>query len=270
MRLAEQREETVAALLYDAFTNPAAAGPWVDFIPAAGTRVLLMPARTGRLSALLALRGMHVYGIDQSTPFLKIAERRRQDLTPEAAGRLRLIPADYSRLQIDELKFDAALLPGAGLSLLEGAAAGRHALAGVWRHLMPGGRLWLAVPVPPPAGASPGQLAGAERHRPARPEQLPRGWTASRRLEEWWAGSGRLRRVHDFWVEDGADVRRVRWVEERFLLAPDDVMQMLSELGFRQIEVLADRPDDAPEPPKHVGPGRKVILHAVRPRAGFV
>lgn len=241
--------------VYDAFQPDP--GPEADFwagLFSAGSKIILLPARTGELAAALASRGLAVTAVDNSSEFLRVGTRRH---LPAAGSSLSLVPAEYSRLRLPlphrltpdvspssgSRQWDGAVIVREGFSLLEGATAIKNAARGLVAHLKPGAPLFVQFRPCPDEEPPRGRWLHADFHEAYRPHLVP-GWKVERAVEEWWTGQGRLRRVEIFRADNSpagsAAEQRWRHVEERFLLSSEHLTESLHDGGFRSIELLPE------------------------------
>lgn len=112
----------------------------------AGGSVLELGAGTGRVAIALAERGFDVDGIDLAPAMLSQAEAKRAKATDEVARRLSFRRADMTALSLGKV-FDAVICPFFGLAHLPAGAAWRNVFAVIARHLKPGGRCAVHLPV---------------------------------------------------------------------------------------------------------------------------
>ena len=114
-------------------------------------RVLELACGSGRVTAPLARRaaalGFEIVGLDNSTPMLAEAERKRADLEPEARDRLTFVNADLRAWQGPH-PFDLIVTPCSSLAhllTLEDQLAAWHQ---AFRNLRPGGRFVVDLTMP--------------------------------------------------------------------------------------------------------------------------
>lgn len=101
-------------------------------------KILELGCGTGVHAALLANEGYEVDGVDFSREMLEAANRRRSDLTTEAAKRLRFSFGDVRQIRLDE-KFDVVLSLFHVVSYLSTGADLSAAFETARTHLKPGG-----------------------------------------------------------------------------------------------------------------------------------
>jgi SAM-dependent methyltransferase len=118
---------------------------YADLAPAGGS-VLELGAGTGRVALALAERGFSVEGIDLAPAMLVQAEAKRAQAPEEVARRLSFRRADMTALSLGR-KFDAVICPFFGLAHLPAGSAWRNVFAVIARHLKPGGRSAVHLPV---------------------------------------------------------------------------------------------------------------------------
>lgn len=107
-----------------------------------GGPILDVGCGTGRVAAALAADGHEVVGVDLSAPMLRLAERRRATLSPDAADRLSFRRADLRTLDLGR-DFALIVTPARVFQFMLTSAAQREALAALRKHLRPTGRLVL-------------------------------------------------------------------------------------------------------------------------------
>lgn len=213
-----------------------------------GGPILDVGCGTGRVAAALAADGYEVLGIDLSAPMLRLAERRREALPADLAGRLTFRQADMTTLDLGG-DFTLIVAPSRVFQFLLTTDAQRQALAALRSHLRPNGRLVLdlfdplldrVVPSPDVAPRGVEIVHPTTGHRVTW-EVTARNPDPARQLivEEWAAseidGSGRVLRT---------DTERLtlRW-------SLRGEMRLLFELaGF---EVVADNGDFRGGPPAY-------------------
>jgi SAM-dependent methyltransferase len=143
-------------------------------LAAPGGSVLELGAGTGRVTAGLAERGFAVAGVDLSKAMLAQAQARRAALPPGIAARITLKLGDMTALDLQQA-FDLVVCPYFTLAHVPAGAAWRNTFATAARHLGPGRRAAVHLPLLELMRAAP----------PADPEALV--------LDEPLAGGGRLR-----------------------------------------------------------------------------
>jgi SAM-dependent methyltransferase len=119
-----------------------ALAPWLDIAP--GARVLDVGCGVGRWSALLAMRGARVTGIDLSPTMIHEARRRAAALS--VGDRCRFLVQDLAELDAGE-QFDFVL----GVTVLQhilDRKAWRAAMGRMTAHLAAGGRMVLLEAAP--------------------------------------------------------------------------------------------------------------------------
>ena len=133
---------------YDALYGAAPGGDEVAFYrrlaESVGGPVLEVGAGTGRVALPLAAAGVTVVGLDRSKAMLAIAERRRRALPLDVRRRLRFIEGDMTDLRLRR-RFGVVFAAGRVFMFLTDPAAQRAALAGIRRHLRPGGLVVIDV-----------------------------------------------------------------------------------------------------------------------------
>ena len=107
-----------------------------------GGPVLDVGCGTGRVASAIAADGGEVVGIDLSAPMLRMAEKRREALPADVAGRLSFQQADMTTLALDR-EFALIVTPSRVFQFMLTTEAQRQALATLRRHLRSGGLLVL-------------------------------------------------------------------------------------------------------------------------------
>jgi SAM-dependent methyltransferase len=109
---------------------------YLEQAPKRGGRVLELGCGTGRLTVSIAQRGIDIVGVDLSDSMLAAARNKAR-----AAGvEVPFIHADMRDLDLDG-RFETILIPGNSLLHLLTNEELKQCLAGVRRHLAPGGQL---------------------------------------------------------------------------------------------------------------------------------
>jgi SAM-dependent methyltransferase len=114
---------------------------WERLAAAAGSAVLDLGCGTGRVALHLARGGQPVLGVDHD-PLLvaELSGRASRDQLPASAE-----VADVRALDLGSRRFGLAIAPMQLIQLLGGEAERHRCLRRVARHLVPGGRLALAI-----------------------------------------------------------------------------------------------------------------------------
>lgn len=225
-----------------------------------GGPVLDLGAATGRVALALARDGHEVWALDRSSHML--AElRRRLAREPEAvAARVLPVAGDLRTLALGR-RFPLVLIPMNTLQALTTPADQLACLAGVRRHLAPGGELAFDVALPDPdeITGSMGQERPGGRHRD--PES---GLTLAHSAwyERWDPRTGTLwftLRVRERAPGGGGrDVRRRHRVH---LFSPRELSDLVARASLEPLAVLGDfsgRP---------VAPGCERQIYRCRTRA---
>lgn len=111
-----------------------------------GGEVLELGVGTGRVALALAERGLSVVGVDLAPAMLEQAQAKRLDLPAAVASRVEFRRGDMTSLRLDR-RFDAVICPFFGLAHLPAGAAWRNTFAVAARHLRPGGRAAVHLPL---------------------------------------------------------------------------------------------------------------------------
>jgi SAM-dependent methyltransferase len=225
--------DTVGASFYDALVG-ASTADLVDVVRAAraaGGPVLDLACGTGRLTIPLARRGFEVTGLDLSPAMLGRLRDRLNSSSPDVAGRVTVVWADMTTLDLPG-RFGCAILGATSVVLLDPAAR-RRLFAAVGRHLADGGlfvfdhpvhdlhRLstapeWLdVIPLPAPA---PGGTAFAF---------CIRRFDVPRRLED-------VNFIVEHVAADGAATRSVV-TTRKHLFSPDELVEDLRRAGLHPV-----------------------------------
>jgi len=112
----------------------------------AGGGVLDLGAGTGRVAFALAERGYSVVGIEPAPAMLAQALAKRSALPADVAARVDLRRGDMTALKL-ERAFDVVVCAFFGLAHLPAGAAWANAFEGMARHLAPGGRVAVHLPL---------------------------------------------------------------------------------------------------------------------------
>src|SRR5262249_17844471 len=109
--------------------------------------VLELGAGTGRVTRALLRAGARVHAIDQSAAMLEHARERLAKLPAESRERVQFQRADLRRLRLRQ-RYALAIAPFNLFMHLYTRAELEAALAGIARHLRPGGRFAFDVLMP--------------------------------------------------------------------------------------------------------------------------
>ncbi len=120
-----------------------------------GSPILELGCGTGRLLLALAEAGYRVVGIDNLPAMLRRAEEKVAAAGGEAAGRVRLLLADFAQAELPE-RFQLVICAVNTLMHLADPLAQAHALRLAFQHLAPGGILALDLFHPHPEALTPG------------------------------------------------------------------------------------------------------------------
>lgn len=107
-----------------------------------GGPVLEVGCGTGRVASAIAADGHEVVGVDLWAPMLRLAEKRREALPADVAGRLSFQQADMATLALDR-EFALIVTPSRVFQFMLTMEAQRQALAALGRHLRSDGLLVL-------------------------------------------------------------------------------------------------------------------------------
>jgi SAM-dependent methyltransferase len=107
-----------------------------------GGPVLEVGCGTARVASAIAADGHEIVGVDLSAPMLRLAEKRREALPADVAGRLSFQHADMATLALDR-EFALIVTPSRVFQFLLTTEAQRKALAALRRHLRADGLLVL-------------------------------------------------------------------------------------------------------------------------------
>jgi SAM-dependent methyltransferase len=213
----------------------------------AGDRLLDAPCGYGRLSRLLALRGVRVLGVDQSAALLSAARRRSEGIDPAS---LRYLEHDL-RMPLPETGFDAAI--NVYTSLGYGTQADDLAILQTLHQAVRPAGLVLVETLHREAALAALQAGLVSHHLPDGTilTEEPSYDAASLRMQTRWSWSGP--------AGTGRKLSSVR------LYTPDELAQLLEQAG---LAVRSLHADCTPEP--FVATGRKqsprVGIVALRPR----
>ena len=136
--------------LYDLFPFEADLPLYRELAAVQGGRVLELACGSGRVLVPLVQARNRVVGLDASPHMLALARQKLEAAGPDAAARARLVQGDMREFQLDET-FDCAVVAVKSLAYLTQRADQQRVLAGIARHLRPGGLLALDLLNPDPA-----------------------------------------------------------------------------------------------------------------------
>jgi ubiquinone/menaquinone biosynthesis C-methylase UbiE len=205
---------------YDLVTaaDPALSGDvalYASLVPA-GAKILELGTGTGRVAIALAEQGFCVTGIDIAPAMLSQAEAKAGTLAPAAAARLRFVRGDLTALSLPD-RFDAIFATYFTLAHLPPATSWKRALAGMARHLHPGGLIALHLPIAEQMAAPP-----PPPDRPVLHQPLDGGQQLTLFVAGKTARSDRMTLLLDYVVQDavGAEVARSRESLTYFMADP--------------------------------------------------
>lgn len=223
-----------SALHYDLVTaeDAALAGDidiYAGLVPAGGA-VLELGCGTGRVAIPLAERGFAVTGLDIAPSMLAQAEAKRAGLPAEVAARLRFVRGDLRSLALGR-EFDAILVTYYTLAHLQPSVAWKQAIAGMARHLAPGGRIALHLPDPVMMARTPPVPDLPVFRQPLDDGGFLTLYVFSQQMNE---RTGRLDLVMDYvhHRQDGAELGRSR---ERYTLFHGDPAPYAAQAGLRPV-----------------------------------
>jgi SAM-dependent methyltransferase len=108
----------------------------------AGGPVLELGCGTARVALPLAAAGLDVTGVDMAEAMLAVARRKLQVAPVDVQGRLTLLAADMTTIDLDR-RFGCVIVPFRSFQQLLTVSLQREALRVIRRHLRPGGRVAL-------------------------------------------------------------------------------------------------------------------------------
>jgi SAM-dependent methyltransferase len=192
---------------------------------------ILEPATgTGRVLIPLLEAGHHVDGLDNSPQMLACCRRHCRDRGLDPVLR----EADMT-IYVRLAAYEAVIIPAGSIALLDGRKAVLQALTCFRDSLVPGGRLLVDVPAPPPAAAHEGMRYWCRGShlwtlRTLHTEYEPAASQTTRFLQydKWQDGNLRMTELQTF--------RLQHWSRQEFA-------DLLTEAGFTQILVTSDYQD---------------------------
>ena len=224
-----------------------------------GGPVLEIGCGSGRVSAVLALDGFEVVGIDRSTAMLRLAEERRASMSPDAAARLTLVEGDMTTFDLAR-RFGLIVAPSRVFQFALTSDDQRAALRRFRSHLAAGGRLVLDLFDPRLDYVAPGGIF------PPRTGELVHPRTGNR--VEWEILGREPDPLHQLVVSDwhareitpsGAVLRDET---ERLVLRWSTRSEMRLLFELEGLEVLADYGDFDGGPPAYGAEQVWVLGHA--------
>jgi SAM-dependent methyltransferase len=127
-----------------------------------GGPVLELGCGSGRVTIPIAEAGFRTVGLDRSAPMLDLARARRRSLPSDVAERLELVEGDMTSLDLHR-RFGLVFAAFRVFMALLDRDAQRSALAGIRRHLRPGGLVAIDLFDPRLEYLAPGDQAGFTR-----------------------------------------------------------------------------------------------------------
>jgi len=216
-------ERGLSARYYDLITehDPSLDGDVVLYAGLAppGGSVLELGSGTGRVAFALAALGLRVEGIDLAPAMIALAEAKRAELDPVVAQRVGFRRGDMAAIDLGR-SFDAVICPFFGLAHLPGGAAWKNTFNVMARHLAPGGRCAVHLPLTE-------RMAGPGPQDPSRPVMRLATGEAGRTLElfvrerRFRPGIGRMDQVLDYVVTDAFGAVEARTFERQTFYAAD-------------------------------------------------
>jgi SAM-dependent methyltransferase len=226
-------DHSLSAAFYDVVTasDSSVAGDvelYAGLAPPGGS-ALELGAGAGRVAFALAARGLSVTGVDLSPAMLARARTRQAEAPPELAARIDFRQGDMTALDLKR-SYDLAIAAYFTLAHLPTGAAWRNAFAVMARHLRPGGRAAVHLPLlelmrlPAPVGPE----------TPVFDEPLPHGGRLQLHIRErrFRDAIGRLDQVIDY-VERDAAGRIARRSAERLTYYMADPVPFAEAAGLK-------------------------------------
>jgi SAM-dependent methyltransferase len=202
-------------------------------------RILEPATGTGRVLIPLLEAGHHVEGLDSSPQMLACCRRhcRDRDLEPV------LREADMTAF-VQLAAYEAVIIPAGSIALLNGRKATLQALTCFRESLVPGGRLFVDVPVPQPAGEQEamrywrrGPYLWTLQTLHIEYDPTTNQTTRFLRYDKWQDGTLRMTELQTF--------RLQHWSSQEF-------EDLLAEAGFTSTFATADYQDaSTPGPANH-------------------
>ncbi len=127
---------------YDIFYEAAPEGElefYLDGIDRCGGNVLELGVGTGRIAIPAAAMGHDITGVDLNLPMLDRA--RQKSAGAPLAGKLTLIGADMSKIDLPQKEFDLVIIPAHTLALVTDERGQSETLERCAKHLAPEGTL---------------------------------------------------------------------------------------------------------------------------------
>jgi len=206
---------------------------WLSVVEGCRGPILELGCGPGRVTAVLALAGFEIDGLDHEPEMLRRAERR---LPGEVRSRVRLIEGDLSRLSLDR-RYARILIPCNTFAEFDETSA-EAALADIPRHLLPDGRLATELPTP-------SEIRG-ETVDPSEPLdefiEPESGHPVQVYAEHQWDPDGGLARVvwhYDELHPDGTVIRSDASTSFH-LWTPERLVDATSRAGFASLEIFGD------------------------------
>jgi SAM-dependent methyltransferase len=164
--------------------------------------VLEYGAGAGRLTLLLAQRGIDVTAVEISPNMIELLRQRREQLPPSAAGRIEIRPADMRSFRTKK-RFDAVVAAFHTVCHLYSFDDVRSFFHLAFSHLRPGGTLEFDLPLPRidmPEYDPLAQVRVTEVDGPSGPQLLTQRWFQPQEIAMHvaYAGFERIRLCSDF------------------------------------------------------------------------
>ena len=226
-------------------------GYYTDLLADVSGRILEPATGTGRILIPLLAAGYEVEGLDSSPEMLASCRQHCRDRGLDPVLR----EADMT-IFVQLAAYEAVIIPAGSIALLDGRKATLQALACFRDSLVPGGRLFVDVPVPRPAAEDEamrywrrGSHLWTLQTMHIEYDPVANQTTRFLRYDKWQDGTLRMTELQTF--------RLQHWSSQEF-------EDLLAEAGFTGTLVTADYQDSCT-----AGPASTVwTFHATAPHAG--